>query len=404
MRILYLHQYFVEPTGSGGTRSYEFARRLVDDGHEVRMVTSTAMLEPRRRTGASVERFEVDGIEVAAIDVAYANHMGVARRLMAFAAFAVRSVAEAVRGPRPDVVVATSTPLTIIIPGWVATLRHRRPLVFEVRDLWPTVPIDMGYLSSPLIRWPAQLLERFAYRVADAIIALSPGMAAGVRAVAGDEVEITVVPNASDLERFEHPTGSLPDGWPDGRGTTVLYAGTLGRVNDVGWLVDVAPQLPADSDVRFVVIGDGAERTEIAERAASDPLAAGRITMLDPIAKQDMPAVLAAVDLSLSLVAAFPTLEFASPNKLFDALAAGRPMAINCGGWQQSLLEDDRCGVRLDRDPSVAARQLDELARSGALPEMGRRARRVAERDFSRDGLYRRWVDVIHSVVDRGSS
>ena len=111
MNVLYLHQYFVEPTGSGGTRSYEFARRLVEDGHQVRMVTSTAMLGDERRSGASVERFQVDGIDVVAIDVAYGNRMGTARRLLAFAAFAIRSVREAVRGPRPDVVVATSTPL-----------------------------------------------------------------------------------------------------------------------------------------------------------------------------------------------------------------------------------------------------------------------------------------------------
>ncbi len=401
MRVLYLHQYFVEPSGSGGTRSYEFARRLVDDGHEVRMVTSTAMLGDERRSRASVERFDVDGIDVAAIDVAYGNRMGTARRLLAFAAFALRSIREAARGPRPDVVVATSTPLTIIVPGWIAKLRHRAPLVFEVRDLWPAVPIDMGYLSSPLIRWPAQLLERFAYRVADSIIALSPGMADGVRAVARPATEVTVVPNASDLERFDRPASTtLPDGWPSGSGTTVLYAGTLGRANDVGWLVDVADELPVESDVRFVVIGDGAERTSILDRMSAHPAANARITVLEPVAKQRIPAVFAATDLALSLFAAFPTLETTSPNKLFDSLAAGRAVAINYGGWQQALLEAGRCGIVLDREPTTAAAQLDELARSGSLADMGRRARQVAEDGFSRDALYRRWVEVLERVVD----
>lgn len=402
MRVLYLHQYFVEPTGSGGTRSYEFARRLVDEGHQVRMVTSTAMLGDDRKTGASVERFEIDGIDVAAIDVAYGNQMRTARRLAAFAAFALRSIREAVRGPRPDVIVATSTPLTIVIPGWVSRLRHRAPLVFEVRDLWPAVPIDMGYLSSPLIRWPAQLLERFAYRVADAIIALSPGMADGVREVVGPDVDVTVVPNASDLERFDRTDGELPVDWPAGTGTTVLYAGTLGRANDVGWLTDVAAELPADSDIRFVIIGDGAERAAIAERAADDRVA-GRITMLRPIAKQQMPAVLAATALALSLFAPFPTLGTTSPNKLFDALAARRAVAINYAGWQESFIEANRCGLRLDRDPVRAAAQIDGVARSGELAEMGRRARAVAEREFARDLLYRRWQAVLAGVVDRRS-
>ena len=400
MRVLYLHQYFVEPSGSGGTRSYEFARRLVDDGHEVTMVTSTAMLGDDRRTGAGVERFELDGIDVRAIDVAYGNRMGAARRIAAFAAFAMRSIREAVRGPRYDVVVATSTPLTIVVPGWAAKLRHRSPLVFEVRDLWPAVPIDMGYLGSPLLRWPARLLERFAYRVADELIALSPGMADGVRAVRGDSTAVTVVPNASDLDRFAAPSGSLPAGWPADDGFTVLYAGTLGRANGVPWIADVAAELPSGSPVRFVVIGDGADRDEIVA-TATDRGVLDRVDVLPPVAKADMPAAIHASDLALSLFAEFPTLETTSPNKLFDALAAGRPAAINYGGWQQDLLEDADAGFRIDRDPARAARQLDEFAASGRAPEMGARARRLAEREFGRDLLYRRWAQVVTSAQRR---
>ena len=145
MRILYLHQFFITRAGVGGTRSYEFARRFVERGHAVRMVTAAA------------GRRDVDGIEVVGArggysDYVSATHTSYPRRMLAFARFALGASREALRGPRPDVVYATSPPLTIALPALLAATRHRAPLVFEVRDLWPEAPIQMGALPNPLAR------------------------------------------------------------------------------------------------------------------------------------------------------------------------------------------------------------------------------------------------------------
>lgn len=403
MRVLYIHQYFVDPNGAGGTRSLEFARRLVRDGHEVTMLTSNAMMSARFAASARSQRHVIDGIDVAVVPVRYDNAMGPAPRLLAFAWFAVRSLRHILRSRRPDVIIATSTPLTVVIPGVFAMLWHRRRMVFEVRDVWPEVPIQMGYLTNPLSRGLARLMERTAYFAAAEIVALSPGMADVVASVSRSRRRITIVPNSSDVDRFGVAANASEPGAASGQPVTTdfVYAGTLGRANDVGWLVDVAAHLDGSSNARFVIVGAGAEREEIERRASAAGLLGDRILVVDPVPKDQMPAVLESAAVCLSLFASVSALETTSPNKLFDALAAGRPILVNYGGWQQELLERADCGFRLDRDPSVAALQVASLAIDpDRRRSMGRNARRLAESTFSREQLYREWRDVLLRVAD----
>ena len=145
MRITYLHQYFNTPDMSGGTRSYEMARRLVARGHEVNMVTSWRTDDGRKKPFETVE----DGIRVQWLPVPYSNAMSYAQRLVAFGRFVVASTRRAAALPS-DIVFATSTPLTIALPAVYAARRQRVPMVFEVRDLWPELPIAMGALRNPV--------------------------------------------------------------------------------------------------------------------------------------------------------------------------------------------------------------------------------------------------------------
>ena len=118
MRILYLHQFFITRAGVGGTRSYEFARRFAAGGHAVRMVTAGG--------GArTVEGVEVVGLRGGYVDYMSATAVSYPRRMLAFAHFAVAATAAALRGPRPDVIYATSPPLTMALPALAAALRWR---------------------------------------------------------------------------------------------------------------------------------------------------------------------------------------------------------------------------------------------------------------------------------------
>jgi hypothetical protein len=155
MRIVYLHQYFVTPDMSGGTRSFEMAKRLVRAGHEVHMITSE---QGDRVSGRAWRVTDEHGITVHWTSVPYSNYMGIRQRLGAFVRFAWRASARATR-LGGDVIFATSTPLTISVPALVASTLRRRPFVFEVRDLWPEVPIAIGALTNPLAIRLARALE-----------------------------------------------------------------------------------------------------------------------------------------------------------------------------------------------------------------------------------------------------
>jgi hypothetical protein len=151
MRILYLHQYFNTPKMSGGTRSYEMARRLVKMGHDVHMVTSYREETNHTDWFTTIE----DGITVHWLPLLYSNKMNYTQRIKAFVNFAVKSSIKAV-SMKADIIFATSTPLTIAIPAVIASKRQKIPLVFEVRDLWPELPIAMGALKNPIARFLAK--------------------------------------------------------------------------------------------------------------------------------------------------------------------------------------------------------------------------------------------------------
>ena len=172
MRIVYLHQHFREPSEAGGTRSYEFARRLAAAGHDVQMVTAHhAPTEAVSRS--SWEHRELDGFSVHYAHMPYSNRMSFSKRIASFFRFAWVSAGKAAE-LGGHVIFATSTPLTIALPAAYAKWKTRTPIVFEVRDLWPEAPIALGALQSAPSRVAARWLERFAYRNAEHIVALSP--------------------------------------------------------------------------------------------------------------------------------------------------------------------------------------------------------------------------------------
>jgi glycosyltransferase involved in cell wall biosynthesis len=404
MKIIYLHQYFTTPAMHGGTRSYELARRLVGMGHEVHMVTSDTQpaegMKGWRETNES-------GIHVHWFPVPYSNAMKYAERIRAFARFAANSARRAMQ-LGGDVVFATSTPLTIAVPGLCASRWNRAPMVFEVRDLWPAIPIAIGALKSRPVILAAQVLERAAYAGAAHIVALSPGMKAGVEAAGVSPERITVIPNLCDLERFQVPASAGLEfrrryPWLGDR-PMVLYAGALGLVNGVDYLVRVAADmLTRDPEVRFVVMGHG--REEEALHALADQLGVRNrnLFFLPAVPKAEMPAVLSAASIATSLVTDAPCMQDNSANKFFDALAASRPLALNYGGWQAELLDREQFGLRLPpRDIAAAGALLASKVRDPRwLAEAGARAGRLGRERFSADAAALRLAEVLQGAVAR---
>ena len=386
MRILYLHQFFTTPAMPGITRSYELARRLVRAGHDVDVVTSRP--EGGRR-GWDVT--EEDGIRVHWCPVPYANQMPFRARMRAFATFAARA------GPRAaalggDVLYASSPPLTTALPAAYAARRRRIPVVFEVRDLWPELPIAIGALKNPVSVAAGRRLERFAYRQSRRVVALSPGMKAGVVATGYPADRVDVIPNACDFDLFD--AGPEPGrafrrehAWLGDR-PLVAYVGKLGYMNGVDYLARVAAAtLPLDPEVR---------------RAAADLGVLDRtFFMLPSVAKRDVPALLAAADITTGLFIDVEEMWSNSANKFFDSLAAAKPIAINYGGWHADLLAETGAGLRLDvHDPAAAADRLVAAVRDPAwLADAGAAARQLGLDRFDRDRLALQLERVLHDAA-----
>jgi len=385
---------------SGGTRSYEMARRLVEWGHEVHVVTSW------RENKSSLNWFQTneDGINVHWLPVSYSNSMNFWQRLWAFFKFAIGVIPRAIK-IGGDVVFATSTPLTIALPGAAVSCLLKVPMVFEVRDLWPEVPIAMGFLRNPIAIAAARWLERFAYRQSTWVVALSDGMADGVVATGYPSDRVSVIPNGSDLELFAHNTDGgrrFRRDHPElGNGPIILYPGTLGKVNRVSYLVHLARGVIAHRpDIKFVVIGSGAEAEQTKITAEELGVLGKNYFQYSPVAKRELVDAFSAASVIISLCVDEPALRANSANKFFDGLASGTAVAINYLGWQAELLQESGAGLVLPSDPGRATKIfLDFVGSPEAMAAAGKKARVLAENYFARDILARRLETVLRDAT-----
>jgi glycosyltransferase involved in cell wall biosynthesis len=403
VRIVYIHQYFRTRQMSGGTRSLEMARRLVAMGHEVDLVTSDNEPVPGAPAGWRVTHEE--GIRVHWYPLAYSNAMSYSDRLKSFLAFAWKSARRAAAIPA-DVIFATSTPLTVAIPGSYAAWRQRIPMVFEVRDLWPDLAIVIGAIKSRPMIAAARMLERFAYRRAKHIVALSHGMKDGVVRTGIAESKVTVIPNGCDLDLFPGTPAqgqafrdSLP--WLGDR-PLIVYAGAIGVFNGLDYLVNVARETQSlHPELRFLVIGQGKDLDRVRNLAASTGVLEKNLFFLDRIPKEQMPAALAAATCVASTLIDVIGTPDSSPNKVFDGLSAARPVIINYTGWIADVLTQNDCGLVLPpKDIPAAARLLvEKITNPTWLSDAGQRGRNVAETQFSRDALAARLEAVLQNAV-----
>jgi glycosyltransferase involved in cell wall biosynthesis len=369
------------------------------------MITSAAALPAPYKTLVGVNDVEIMGIPTTIINVPYANEMSFAKRIRAFFEFAILASREVIRC-QADVVFATSTPLTIAIPAIVSKTRWHIPMIFEVRDLWPELPIAVGALRNPMAKALARILEWIAYHASTHIVALSPGMADGIMSRGIHSGRVTVIPNSCDVNVFAVPSE---------RGTAfrqrlglvaeqplIVYAGSLGMINGTDYLVEIAAAMKLiNPQIHFLIVGSGAERNRVSDRAKRLRVLGENLSIWEPIPKAQMPDLLAAATISTSLFIPLRQMWNNSANKFFDALAAGKPIAINYGGWQARVLEESGAGIVLPpEDPAQGAVRLDALVRdSQRLQHMASAARELAHTRFSRDQLFQNLEAILYQAT-----
>lgn len=411
MHILYLHQYFTTRSGFTGTRSYEFARRLVGRGHRVTMMTSGIQNIPELtvRAGKEYCEVELEGIHVVPIAAGYANSkagtgLSGYRRMRHFLQFSKLAAKVGKMLSKPDVVYATHTPLPIGLAGSAVGRHFGIPFVFEVRDLWPQALINIGALKNPLVIWWLRRMERRIYNDAAHIVALSPGMKDGIVGTGIPSERVTVITNGSDLDLFR----------PDLDGTAArarlklgdrfaaVYFGAMGLANGLEYPIEAARILRDRGNDRIVIVlhGGGGKRAELEQLARGYGL--DNVVFSDMVPDKGMVAELVAgCNACMTIYRATEKEQTWSPNKMFDALAAGRPVLINVPGWLGETIESNRCGRFVDpARPEALADALEELAANPqTCAELGRNSRALAEREFAREILTDRLEKVLRACV-----
>ena len=381
MRITYLHQYFNTPEMSGGTRSYEMARHLVAKGHEVNMVTSWREEDSRKGWFETEEA----GIRVHWLPVPYSNNMGYKERIKAFLKFAFGAAKKAAALP-VDVVFATSTPLTIAIPGAYAAWRQKAPMVFEVRDLWPDVPIAMKVINSKIMIIASRIMEKQAYLRAGKIVALTPTMRDFISGKGIPLKKIEVIPNGASL--FSYSPLEINN---HQKKFSILYCGNLGPAHGVEYLCCLAKAIKKKKyPVHIKIVGEGKSKECLEKIATKDHTINQTISFVGGVNKSQVPELYSVSDASIMTICNCELLyRHAVQNKFFESLMAGRPIFANYRGWGSELAEQEDVGTILPfYDHDTAAEILwDKLNSSAWMHSASIRARNLAEHKFSFDVL-----------------
>jgi len=374
------------------------ARKLIERGHQVIVVCGSYHGADTGLDGSfmrGARRGFVDGIEVIELRLAYANHHGFIKRTATFLRFALRSAWIAISEPC-DLIFATSTPLTAGIPGIVGKVLRGRRFVFEVRDLWPELPREMGVIRNPLILGLMSTLEWCCYRSADRCIGLAPGIVNGIAKRGVPHSRIDLIPNAADVELFK-PGG----GRSSGPHIRAVFTGTHGIANGLDAVLDAAGELRRRGDDRIQInlIGDGKLKATLRSRAHTEGLSS--VTFVDPLPKTALANILSDADVGLMILANVPAFYYGtSPNKFFDYLASGLPVICNYPGWVSDLITEHQCGIAVA--PSDAGAFADALQALASDPvrrqTMGMNARALAKR-FDREVLAGQFVDTLEQVA-----
>jgi glycosyltransferase involved in cell wall biosynthesis len=378
VKILILHQHFNTPQSGGAIRSYYLARALVAAGH--RIVVITSFNEKKHKVN------HVDGIEVHYLPIPYDNRMKFYARGWTFVRFVAGAIREAGKFPDFDYCYAISVPLTVgIIAKWLR-IRYRMPYIFEVGDLWPDAPVQMGFIHNPFFRRALYGLEISIYRRAESVVALSPAIQSAIDAkVPGKKVYL--IPNMADCEFFrpEEKKRSLESKFGLAGKFVVSYIGALGVANGLDYFLECAnASRMAHLPIHFILCGDGAMREELHEDIQR--LSLQNVTLLDFVNRDGVKEIMNVTDAVFICYKNVPVLETGSPNKFFDGLAAGKLIVINFGGWIRKEMEDENSGIFVDpSDPTDFVKRISPFCTDrNLLGTYQAAARQLAEKKYSR--------------------
>lgn len=384
MKVLYLHQHF--EVESGGTRSLELSKHLIDKGYKVTMIS-----------GGMKESKYFDGIKVKFTQTNYNQKWGFFKRIYSFIHFMFKSMIIGLKEKNVDVIYATSTPLTIGIPAIIISKIKRKPYIFEVRDVWPDIPVELGYIKSKIFAKLLFFVEKTIYYYASHVVVLSEGMKENLLKKGVPLDKVTVITNLSMNEDYDKETTKNVEKNQNNK-IKCIHHGTMGLVNGLDFILDVAKTYP-NEEIEYHLIGDGNQKERLKKRIKEEKIP--YIYIKDNMLKDEVIEEVLSSDIGIMSVENYKILEDNSANKFFDYLAAGLPVLINYEGWQKEVLEGNYAGKSFDFNDKEGFYQFVlKLKNNKKLKEeYGRNAKKLAINKYDVRLLANQFEEILKSTT-----
>lgn len=405
MRILFLTDNFPPETNAPATRTWDHVRVWANLGHQVTVIT-TAPNFPRGKVFDGYtndwRRVEVrEGVRVVRVKTYIAANQGTARRMLDYLSFMVSGTIASLFERRPDVIVATSPQFFTAVAGWFVSVLRRRPWVFELRDLWPASVVAVGAMRESRAVRAVEKLELFLYRRAARVIAVTQAFRADLIARGIDGDKITIVSNGVDLEAIKPaaPDPEVSETLGGGSAFTIGYIGTHGMAHALDRVLDAAALLADRGDIRFLFVGDGAERDTLQRRAQDLP----NVHFLGAQPRARIPALWALCDAALVSLRNTPTFETVIPSKIYEAMAVGMPVIASLPeGEATSLVNHHGIGLACPpEDPQALAETITRLADEPGLRDTLSAAALSSAPGYDRSELARRMLEQLKDIAGK---
>lgn len=337
-KILYLHQYFKTNKTNGGTRSYEFSKHF-STNNEVTVIT-----------GESIEE-KLNGIKIKSTGTEYNQRMSFKKRIYSFLHYILKSIYLGIKEKNIDIIFATSTPITIGVPALILKKIKKSKLIFEVRDVWPDIPIELGFIKNKTLIKFLKWFELYIYKNSNQIIVASEGMYNNLIKKGVSKEKLSIITNLSNIYLYDkirdEEIKEIKEKYDIKNKFICIHPGTIGFVNGLDYILDAAKKTK-DKDILYLLVGDGKEKEKLKLRVKHEKIE--NVKIIDALPKLEIVKLIKASDLGLMITKKYKILEDNSANKFFDFLAAELPIIVNYNGWQKKVLEKNKVGFSSDAE------------------------------------------------------
>jgi glycosyltransferase involved in cell wall biosynthesis len=405
MHIMFFSHYYPPEVNAPASRTSEHCELWAKAGHSVTVITCV----PNHPTGIVYGGYRnrlfqseiKSGVRIVRVWTFLAANEGFTKRTANYLSFMFTALAGVVRLPKPDIIISTTPQFFCGLTGLLAKILRPVPWVLEVRDLWPESILAVGAMQKGWIIRALEALERLAYRCADRIVVVTDSFVSHIAERCRNPVKIQVIKNGVDCERFH--SGEDPSLMKERfgfRGRVVAsYVGTHGLAHGLDTVLDAASLLRDDERIGFLMVGDGADRGKLQERAAAMKLE--NVRFVGQLPRSDMPAIWAATDISLILLRQNDTFKKVLPSKMFEAMAMSCPILLGVDGEARTLLETANAGIAVE--PENANELAAAISRLVAYPELRRRfgqnGKKHVSEYYDRAKLAVRYLAILEEIV-----